>query len=119
RVEQPQVIVDLRRGADGRARIPDAVLLADRDRRADAFDTVDVRLFYPLDVPPLTLGVDRVERERRFARTADARHDDERARRERHVDVLEVMRAGAANGDLSPGLGHLCGEFRRGRNSPW
>ena len=90
RVQQPQVVVDLGRRADGRARIADAVLLADGDRRADAFDRVDVRLLHPLeelprvgrqrlDVAALPFGVDRVEGERRLARAADAGHHDERA----------------------------------------
>src|SRR5690606_32713554 len=67
--EQPQVIVNLGGGADGRAGIADAVLLTDGDGRRNAVDTVDVRLLHALeelarvgrqrlDVPPLPLGVD-------------------------------------------------------------
>ena len=83
REQQPHVVVDLGRRADGRARIADAVLLPDGDRRADALDAVDVRLLHPLeelprvgrqrlDVAPLAFGVDGVEGERRLARPADA-----------------------------------------------
>ena len=39
--------------------------------------------------------------ERRLARSADAGHGDERAQRERDVDVLEVVRAGAAHDELA------------------
>jgi hypothetical protein len=88
--QQPQVIVDFRGRPDRRARIPDAVLLPDRDRRRDAIDAVDVGLLHPLEelagirrqrfhVSPLALGVDRVEGERRLARSADAGDDDELA----------------------------------------
>ena len=111
RVEQPQVVVDLGRRADGRSRVADAVLLADGYRRTDPFDGVDVRLLHPfeelagvgrqrLDVPALPFGIDRVEGQRRLARSADARHHDERARP-------------AASGRRSSGCG--CG--RRGRRS--
>ena len=111
RIQQPQVVVDLGGRADRRPRIADAVLLADRDRRADALDRVDVRLLHPLeelpgvgrqrfDVAPLPFGVDRVEGERRLPRAAHARHDDERA--------------GAASSDRrSSG----CGSGRRERRS--
>ena len=75
RPEQPQVVVNLGRRADRRSRIANAVLLADRDRRRDALDAVDVRLLHPLeklagvggerlDIPPLPFGVDGVEGER-------------------------------------------------------
>ena len=73
---------------------------------------VDVGLLHPLeelagvgrqrlDVAPLPLGVDRVEGERRLARAADAGDDDELAGRHRHVDVLEVVRACAADDDVA------------------
>ena len=122
--EQPQVVVDLRGGADRGARVPDAVLLADRDGGTDAVDAVDVRLLHPfeelpgvgrqrLHVAPLPLGVDRVEGQRRLPRAAHAGDDDQALLRERQVDVLEVVRAGAADDDLAPGrlacrLRHAC-----------
>ena len=90
REQQPHVVVDLGRRADRRARIADAVLLPDRDRRRDAVDAIDVRLLHPLeelprvgrqrlDVAALPFGVDRVEGERRLARSADAGDDDQLA----------------------------------------
>ena len=89
---------------------------------------VHVRLLHPLeelagvgrqrlDVAPLPFGIDRVEGERRLARTADAGHDDERPRRQREVDVLQVVGTCAANDDLAPRVvwhvGMYGGEFRR------
>ena len=96
--------------ADGRTRIAHAVLLADRDRRTDAVDAIDVRLLHPLeelprvrrqrlDVAPLPFGIHRVEGERRLAGPADPGDDDELARGQTDVHVLEVVGAGAANDD--------------------
>ena len=59
---------------------------------ADAVDAIDVGLLHPLeelprvgrqrlDVAPLPFGVDRVEGERRLARSADAGDDDQLAER--------------------------------------
>ena len=111
RKQQPHVVVDFGRRADRRARIADAVLLADGDGRRDAFDLVDVGLLHPLeklprirgqrlDVAALPFGVDRVEGERRLARSADARDDDQLAVRQRDVDVLQVVRARAADDEI-------------------
>src|SRR5262245_9105502 len=88
RPEQTQVVVNLGGGADGRPRIARGGLLTDGDGRRDAVDPVDIRLFHALeelssvrgeglDVPALPFGVNRVKRQRRLARAADARHDDE------------------------------------------
>ena len=76
-VEEPQVVVDLGDGADGRARVARGRLLVDRDRRREPVDRVDVGLLHHLqelarvgrerlDVAPLPLGVDRVEGEARL-----------------------------------------------------
>ena len=83
-VQQAQVVVDLGDRADGRAWVLARRLLVDRDRRRQALDHVDVGLVHlpeelagvrtqRLDVAALALGVDRVEREARLARTRTAR----------------------------------------------
>ena len=75
--EQAQVVGDLGDRADGRARRLRQWALLDRDRGREPFDAVDVGLRElleelarvsgeGLDVAPLTLGVDCVERERRL-----------------------------------------------------
>src|SRR5439155_18070490 len=56
-----------------------------------------------LDVPPLALGVQRVEGERALARARDAGEADERAAREGQGDVAEVVLAGAADDDVRAG----------------
>ncbi len=119
REEQAQVIVDFSRRADGRPWVADAVLLSNRDRRADALDRVDVRLLHPLeklpgigrqrlDIAALALGVDRVEGERRLARPAHPGHDDQRPLGDGQIDILEVVRAGTADDDIVPGLTSGC-----------
>ena len=75
RVQQAEVVVDLGDGADRRPRVLRRRFLVDRDRRRQSVDEVDVGLLHlaeelarirrqAFDVPPLALGVDRVERER-------------------------------------------------------
>ena len=117
--QQPQIVVNFGGRADGRSGIPDAVFLTDGDRRADAFDAIDIGLLHPLeelprvrgeraDVAALALGVDGVEGERRLARAADAGHDNQLAQRKRQVDVLQVVRARAADDDLGGGRNGRC-----------
>ena len=109
--QQPQVVVDLGDGADRRARVAAGALLVDRDGRREPVDLVDVGLLHlpeelpgvgaqALDVAALALGVDRVEGEAATCRAGQAGDDDQAVARERDVDVLEVVLAGAANDDL-------------------
>ena len=115
REEQAQVVVDLRHGPDGRARIPRSTLLVDRDGRREPIDLVDVRFLHlteelpsvgaqALDIAALTLGVDGVERQAGLAAPGQAGDDHEPIARERHVDVLEVVFARTAHDELI--LGH-------------
>ena len=116
RVEQPQVVVDLGRGADRGARGPDRVLLLQGHGRADLLDTIDVGAIDPieehprvgrqrLDVAPLPLGEERVEGQGGFAGAGDAGDDGEPIVGNLEGDVLEVVLAGSL--DPEPrGLGH-------------
>ena len=87
-VEHAQVVVDLGDRADGRARVLARRLLRDRNRGAQAADVVDVGLGHlpqklpgeagqAFDVAPLPFGIQRVERQRAFARAADAGQADQ------------------------------------------
>jgi hypothetical protein len=118
RVEQPQVVVDLGDRADRRARVARGRLLVDRDRRGQALDEVDVRLVHlpeelprigrqRLDVSPLTLGEDRVERQARLARAGQAGEHDHRLARQVEADIAEVVLACATDDQA---VGHA---------SPW
>ena len=86
--------------------------LADGDRRRDAVDPVGVGLVElfeelagvgreGLDVPPLALGIERVERQRTLARPADAGQDDQPVERQVEVDPLEVVDPDPSEPDAS------------------
>ena len=115
REEQPQVVVDLGDCPDGGPGVPRRPLLIDGDGRRQPVDLVDVGLLHlaqelarvgaqALDVPPLALGVDGVEREAALAAAGQPGDDDEAITGERDVDVLEVVLARSAHDD--PILGH-------------
>ena len=115
REQEAQVVVDLGDRADGRPRVLRRALLVDRDGRRQPVDLVDVGLLHlaqelarvraqALDVPPLPLGIDGVEREAALAAAGQPGDDDEAITRERDVDVLEVVLARSAHDD--PILGH-------------
>src|SRR5258708_712998 len=108
RVQQPLVVVNLGHRTPRRPRVLGRSLLVDRDRRREPFNDVHVGLFHlteelprvgrqRLDVPPLALGIDRVEGERRLARPRKTGEDHQLVARDRQRDVLEVVLAGAAN----------------------
>ena len=122
RPQQAHVVVDFGDGRDGRARVAAGGLLLDADRRGQALDMVDIGLLHEfeelagigaqgLDIAPLPLGIDRVEREARFAAARQAGDDGERIARNVHADVLEIVLARAAYGNMSQhgaGLFQIC-----------
>ena len=106
--QQPQVVVHLGDRADGGPRVAARGLLVDGDRRRQAVDEVHVRLVHlaeelpgvrrqGLDVPPLPLGEDRVERQAGLAGPGQAGEHDHGVAREVKRDILEVVLACAAN----------------------
>jgi hypothetical protein len=110
RVQQAQIVVDLGHRADGGARIVARRLLLDGDRGRQSLDQVDVGLLHELqelarirrqrlDVAALALGVQRVEGERALARAGETGDDDEALTRQLDAQVLQVVRARAANAD--------------------
>ncbi len=124
REEEAQVVGDFGDGADGGARALGEGALLDRDRRREALDGVDVRLRElleelsrvsgeGLDVAPLPLGVDGVEGERGFAGSARPREHDEPVAWDREADVLEVVLAGAANGESVHSEGAMASTLSR------
>src|SRR5439155_5075166 len=102
--QEPEVVVDLGDGPHRGPRVLGRRLLVDGDGRRQALDEVDVGLLHQpeelagvrrqaLDVPPLALGVDRVEGERRFSRPGETGEDDEMVARQLQADVLQVVLA--------------------------
>ena len=119
-----EVLGDFGDRGDGRLRGAARHALFDRDRRRQARERIDVGLGQLLDElsgvgrdafeeTALPFGEEDVERQRRFARTRDAGHHRERAVRNLERDVLQVMFAGAAQGDR--GRARLAGRGRGGR----
>ena len=105
------MIADLNNSPDRAAAGFRGCLLLDGDGGREPLDGVNVRLVhYPkelvdlggerLDVSPLPFGVQRVERERRFARSRDARDDDELVPGDRDADIFEVVLAGTFDDDI-------------------
>ena len=100
--EETEIVVNLRDGADRGTGVVAGALLLDGNGGREPFDRIDVGLAHlfeeltgigreRLDVPPLSLGIDRVEGQRRLARPAQPRDHDEPVARDRHVDVLEIV----------------------------
>ena len=115
REQQAQVVVNFGDGADRGARIVRGRFLFDRNGRRQAFDQIDVRLFHQLqelarvggetfDIAPLSFRIERVERQRRFARAGKARNHDRACDGEVEIDVLQVVGASPTNTDLFHGF---------------
>ena len=108
--EDAEIVVDLGDGADGGARVAAGRLLLDADGRRQTAEVIDVRLLelaeelarvgrQRLHITPLSLRIERVEGQRRLARSAHAGEDDEAVARQVEVDVTEVVFARAADDD--------------------
>ena len=109
--EQAQVIIDFGRGADGASRIARVDLLLYCYGRRESEYGVAFGLGHlahklacvaaeALDVASLSLGIEGVKRERRFARTRHAGDDHEAAAGYVYVDVFEIVYLGSAHGDI-------------------
>ena len=131
REQQAEVVVDFGDRPDRRPRVGSGGLLLDGNRRREPLDQVDVRLFHlleelarvrgqRLDIPPLPLGVDGVESERRLAGPRQPGDDDEPLARQVDVDIAEVVDARAAH--RNPVMRHVgsesCDEARTGDPRP-
>ncbi len=130
REEQAQVVGDLGGRADGGAGIAAHRLLLDGDGRREPLDRVDVGLGHLLQELPrvgrerlhvaaLTLGVERVEGERRLARARQARDHHEAIARDADVDVAEVVLPGAADHDLARRGSGGCHGVPASPGCPW
>ena len=110
RPENFHVVANFSHRTHGAARGSDGVALLDGDSGRDAFDAVHLRLVHAVeelprvgresfDVAALAFGVKRVERERTFTRTAQARDDDEPVQRQIEIKVLEIVVPDSAQAD--------------------
>ena len=108
RVEQTQIVINLRDRRDGRILSPLAEPLLDSDGGWNAGKQIDVRLRHDLkklprvsgkavEVAPLSFRVNDVESQRRFARPAQAGDDHELISRDVEADIFEIVLLGADN----------------------
>ncbi len=108
RKQQPQIVVNLGCRRHGRPRISRRILLPDRHRWRDAFDRIHIGFLDSLQklsrisrqrlhVPPLPLGIYRVEGQRRLAGARDPSHDSQRIVHHLKIDTPQVMHTRAAN----------------------
>ena len=110
REQQPQVVVDLGHRAHGRTRVVAGSLLFDRNRRAQTLDHVHIGLVHQLQKLPriggqtlhiaaLALGIQGIEGQAGFTRSAQAGDHHQLVARNVQVDVLEVVGTRAADAD--------------------
>src|SRR5882724_5730480 len=89
-------------GAHRRAAGPAGILVRDRDGWRNAVDPLGHWLFEPLqklpriggeaiDVPPLPLRIEGVQRQARLSATAQAAQDDQLAMRDIEIDLFQVV----------------------------
>ena len=102
RPQQAHVVVDLGDRADRRTRVLRGGLLVDGDGGRQTVNVVHVRLVHlaeelprvagqRFNVAALTLGVDRVKRQRRFTRAGQAGEHHQLVARNLDVDVFQVV----------------------------
>ena len=107
--EEPEVVVELSLGGDGRARAASGMALVDGDSGSEPVHVFDFGRVHATEELPgvggetfdetaLTFGEESVEGECGFAGATDARNDSETLFGDGDRDVLEVVFAGA--GDL-------------------
>ena len=110
RPEQSEVVVDLRDRPHRRSRTAVRRLLLDRNRRTQPVNRVHVRTLHlvqklprigrqRLHVAPLPFRIDRVEGQRRLARSAQPRDHRQRVPRDLHADVLQIVHPRPMHGD--------------------
>ena len=110
RIEQAEVVVNLRGGSDDGPRAGAGAALLDGDRRGQPLDEVHVGLLHlvqelpgvggeGLDVLALALGVNGIERQGRLARAAQAGDDHQLVARDAQREVLEIVLTRPADSD--------------------
>src|ERR1700729_2545547 len=111
-VEQPEVVIDLRDGTDGRTGTTAGGFLFNGDRWAKPFDGINVRALdlvkklagvggKSFDVAALSFGVDSIEGQRRLTGAREAGDHGKGIPRNANADVAEIMLARSTDGDVS------------------
>src|SRR5215469_4181900 len=114
REQEAQIVVNLGNGAHRRTWAAAGGFLFDRNRRAQAINGVHIRPFHLIQelagvggerlyIAPLTLSINRIERQRRLPRPAQSGDYRERVTRDLDIDVLKIVLAGAPNRNFPDG----------------
>ncbi len=109
-IQQADVVVDLGDRADRRARVVAGCLLLDADGRAQALDDVDIGLVHQLqklprvgrqafDIASLAFGIQGIEGQARFARSAQPGDHHQLVAWNVEVDIFQIVRARTADPD--------------------
>ena len=115
-------MINLRHGSDRRFPATARNALLDRHARRQTSNKIDIRFFqlfdelprvgrHRIEKPPLALGEQNVERERRFPRAAESGDHDHLVAWNFDVDVLQVVLTRAMDGDCA--IGSRIGERTR------
>ena len=102
RPQKAQIVVDLRHRTHRRTRILRGRFLIDGDGGGEAVDVVHVGLFllpekHPrvgrqaFHIPPLSLGIDGVKRQRAFSAAGQSRDDGQLVARDAQADILQIV----------------------------
>ena len=100
--KQPQVIINLRRGRDGRTRIGPGSPLLDGNGGRQSFDVIHIRLLHLIEKLPgigrqtlhifaLPLGIEGVKRQRGFPRSAQSRNHHQLVAGDLDIKILQVV----------------------------
>ena len=103
--EQTHIVVNLRGGAHGRARILVGGLLLDADDRRETCNLVDIGTFHAtqkiasvgrerLDIAALSFGKDGVKSQRRLTTTAKTGNDCQRVAWYLDINILQIVDTG-------------------------
>ncbi len=118
REQQLQMVIQLRHGADRRARGAHRVGLINGDGRRNAIDPLCPRPVHAiqklprigregLDIAALSLRIHGIEGQRRLARAGHAGDHDQLAQRQIQVEVFQIVLPHPAQADAVVGVGHL------------
>ncbi len=109
-IEQTQIIVNLRDGTHRRTRILAGGFLVKGNHRAETRDFIHVRTFHlshklpgvrqqSLHIPPLSLGINRVECQGRFSAATQTGNHRQAVARYSQIDIFKIVFTGAVNGN--------------------
>ena len=102
RIQQPEIIIDLRHGSYCGTWVFIRRFLIDADRRAQPLDLVHIRLFHlpqelscirrkRLHIPPLSFRIDRIKCQGRLSRAGKPRKYYKLISRDRKIHILQVV----------------------------